>query len=512
MMGMRAQGGAGSTVRCAVYCRVSNDDGLSQAFTSLDAQQVSGESFVAARKGEGWSVIDERFHDGGYSGGNMDRPGLQRLIELVQAKQVEVIVVYKLDRFTRSIRDFGKLAEILEQQKVALVSVTQSIDTGTSMGRLMMHVLLSFAAFERELASERTRDKIALSRQKGRWTGGRPPLGYDAANSTLTVNTAEASMVRAIFAKYLELGSLSKVIEWANEHGVRNKAWTTKAGEHKGGSLFFKSTLAQLLSNPIYIGQITHKETSYPGIHEKIIDPGVFKRVQELLAENGRCGPSLLRNRYGGVLKGMIVCGCCGGSMVHSITSKKVDGRRVEYRYYTCLKKQAQGATRCSGRSVQAEQLESFVIDKVRSAYADPALVSMVLDAIRARSAARWRDLEARRTALASERESVQPVGGRERAPLGGFARDRDEIERELLEVDAEIASVQSALPDRKMVQRGLDQFEALWSSLTPAEKSEILRLTVKRVHFDGVKGEVQIEMLEDGDGEQGARAPEAAA
>lgn len=188
------------------------------------------------------------------------------------------------------------------------------------------------------------------------------------------------------------------------------------------------------------------------------------------------------------------------------------DLRRVEYRCYTCLKKQAQGAKRCSGRSVQAEQIELFVIDKVRSAYADPALVSMVLDAIRARSAARWRDLEARRIALTNERASVQAVGSRERAPLGGFARGRDEIERELREVDAELAGVQSTLPDRKMVQRGLDQFEALWASLTPAEKSQILRLTVKHVRFDGVKGEVQIEMLEDGDGEQRARAPEAAA
>jgi site-specific DNA recombinase len=488
-----------SITRCAVYCRVSNDDGLSQAFTSLDAQRASGEAFIAARKDMGWVCIDEKFEDGGYSGGNMDRPALQRLLQMIEAGKVNAVVCYKLDRVTRSIRDFGKLADVFEKHNVALISVTQSIDTGTSMGRLMMHVLLSFAAFERELASERTRDKIAMSRQRGRWTGGRPPLGYDVVETTLVVNPAEAAIVQALYSKYLELGSLSKTIEWAQSKNITNKAWTTHAGHSKGGSAFFKSTLSQLLSNPIYIGKISHKGKVYDGLHIGIIDPAVFARVQELLAENGACGVSLKRNRYGGLLKGLISCGCCGGPMAHTITTKKSDsaGAGTEYRYYACLKKQAHGSGRCKGRPVQAEQIESFVMEKVRSAFSDPALVTLVLDAARARSEARLRDLDARRIALAAEHASVKArVDAGESA--SAFTRTLDEIERDMASLELEHAEVAASLIDRHTVQRGLKQFDAVWASLAPSEKARILALTVKQVRFDAVAGTVEIDVHED--------------
>lgn len=475
----------GPKTRCAVYCRVSTDDGLSQAFTSLDAQQSSGESFIAARKAEGWELVAEKFHDGGYSGGNLDRPGLQNLLRRVEEGRVEAIVVYKLDRFTRSIRDFGRLADVLEKHRVALVSVTQSIDTGTSMGRLMMHVLLSFAAFERELASERTRDKIALSRQKGRWTGGRPPLGYDIKDSNLVVNPAEAAIVRALYAKYLELSSLSKVIAWANERGIRNKSWTTRSGDRAGGLRFFKSTLAKLLSNPLLVGLVPHKGATYSGIHTGIVDPEVFKRVQQMLAVNGGCGPSLLRNRYGGLLKGLLVCGCCGGPMVHTVTKKKRPGasQGVEYRYYACLKKQSGGVKRCRGGSVQAEQIESFVIGKVKDGFASERLVTLVLDTARAETDAKLRELDARRRALESE------VAGRCEAPM----RERPEVEAELKRVAQEQSDRASGLLDRAAVRRGLREFDGLWASLPPAARAKALALLIRSVRFDAGKGEVGI-------------------
>lgn len=485
MLSTRGTESSRATTRCAIYCRVSGDDGLSQAFTSLDAQQAAGEAFVASQKERGWTVIAEKFHDGGYSGGTLERPALQRLIERIEAGKVEAVIVYKLDRFTRSIRDFGKLADVLEKQKVALVSVTQSIDTGTSMGRLMMHVLLSFAAFERELASERTRDKIAMQRQKGRWSGGRPPLGYDIRNSELIINNNEASTVRALYAKYLELGSLSLVLEWASDTGITNKAWTSTNGKPQGGARFVKSTLSQLLSSPVYIGRIPHHQKTYAGIHKPIIAESVFRRVQERLAENGSCGPSLVRNRYGGLLKGVLYCGCCGRPMVHTRTSTASGGAgRTEYRYYICPKRQSLSAKRCPGRSVQASEVEDFVLEKVRDAFATPEMVGAVLDISRARADAHMRDLESREVLLTAELEGVGEWSG---------TRNRSEVERELADVRSALKRAAQSTPRRDDVQSSLQHFESLWATLSPAEKARVIGLVVQRVTFDAVKGEITI-------------------
>ncbi|HVU63918.1 MAG TPA: recombinase family protein [Phycisphaerales bacterium] len=474
-------------VRCAVYCRVSNDDGLSQAFTSLDAQRASGEAFVQAHQGEGWRCLPERFEDGGYSGGTLERPALQRLLEQVEAGEVDVICVYKLDRLTRSIRDFGTLAGVLEKKHVAIVSVTQSIDTGTSMGRLMMHVLLSFAAFERELASERTRDKIALTRQRGQWSGGRPPLGYDIANPTLVVNEPEAVQVRLLYGKYLEIRSLSKLIDWASERGIKNKRWTSRSGESLGGCAFVKSTMAQLLSNPVYIGRVPHKGTTYPGLHPAIVDAQVFKRVQELLAENGRAGPSRVRNKFGGILKGVLRCGRCGGAMVHGVTRKN---NGIEHRYYSCLTKQAYGARRCAGGAVPAAQIERFVIDKVRDTFADPLLVGLVLDAARERGLERIRDLEARQLALAAEQTDLAVLRQNSAAVP---PRGHHDVLRDIEAVRAAIEEERAALVDRPTTEMGLKQFDSVWATLSPKEQSQVVALTLERVTFDAAAGEIKI-------------------
>ena len=493
MLNTRGTESSRALTRCAIYCRVSSDDGLSQAFTSLDAQQAAGESFVASQKERGWTVIPEKFHDGGYSGGTMERPALKKLIERIEAGQVEAVVVYKLDRFTRSIRDFGKLADVLEKRKVALVSVTQSIDTGTSMGRLMMHVLLSFAAFERELASERTRDKIALQRQRGRWSGGRPPLGYDVRNSELVINATEASVVRSLYGKYLELGSLSCVLEWAYDKGITNKSWISASGQSQGGARFVKSTLSQLLSSPVYIGLIPHHHQTFEGVHVPIIDQEVFRRVQERLAENATCGPSLVRNRYGGLLKGILHCGCCGKPMVHTTTSTMKRGAvRTDYRYYVCPKRQSISAQRCPGRSVQASQVEDFVLDKVRDVFSTPEMVGTVLDIARARAEERMRDLRSREALLAAALHDI----------VAGLAspgdRTRSEIEREISLVRAEAKRASESMPRREEVQGSLQEFDGLWATLSPGERARVIGLVVQRVTFDATKGEITITRRED--------------
>src|SRR5439155_12464691 len=243
-------------VRCAIYTRKSTEEGLEQAFNSLDAQREASEAYIASQKNEGWLCPPNRYDDGGFTGGNMDRPALQRLLADIEAGQVDAIVVYKLDRFSRSLLDFAKMMETLDKHQVAFVSITQQFSTGTSMGRLVLNVLLSFAQFEREIIAERTRDKIAATRRKGKWTGGTPILGYDVdphANR-LVVNAQEAERVRGIFALYLEHQALVPVVEDLGRRGWGNKRWLTKAGHQRGGLRFTKTNLLRLLTNVSYAG------------------------------------------------------------------------------------------------------------------------------------------------------------------------------------------------------------------------------------------------------------------
>src|SRR5207249_1846935 len=238
-------------VRCAIYTRKSTEEGLEQEFNSLDAQREASEAYVASQKSEGWTCLATRYDDGGFTGGNTDRPALQRLLADIEAGQIDAIDVYKLDRFSRSLLDFAKMMETLDKHQVAFVSITQQFSTGTSMGRLVLDVLLSFAQFEREIIAERTRDKIAATRRKGKWTGGTPILGYDVdphANRLL-VNAREAERVRAIFALYLEQQALVPVVEELERRGWVNKRWRTKAGQERGGLRFTKTNLHRLLSN-----------------------------------------------------------------------------------------------------------------------------------------------------------------------------------------------------------------------------------------------------------------------
>ena len=460
-------------VRCAIYCRKSSDDGLDQSFNSLDAQRASGEAYITSHEGEGWRCLPERYEDGGYSGGTMDRPALKRLLADIDAGGIDAVVIYKLDRLTRSIRHFGEIMATLEQRNVALMVVTQPIQTNTSMGRLMVHVLMSFAEFERELASERTRDKIALTRQRGEWTGGRPVLGYDIVDSRLVLNAAEAAVVRGIFRRYIECKSIRVLAEALASEGVLNKAWTTHGGTGRaaGGGPFIETTLARLLTNPLYIGRVPHEEKSYVGVHEAIVDEKVFARVQEIIAENTRAGVSLVRNKVGGLLKGLIRCGCCGAPMVHGWKDK---GGKV-YRYYTCQTRQAVSRKRCTGGNVPAEQIEQFVVAKVRPVLEEPEMVTAVLDVARGTALERLRDVEARRVLLGPEPD---------RRLLGDLNRE----EREL----------RVALVDRSTVESGVRSFDPIWASLSPTERAKLMALVVAGVVFDPAKGEIKITLHEE--------------
>jgi DNA invertase Pin-like site-specific DNA recombinase len=273
----------GKTLACAIYTRKSSDEGLDQEFNSLDAQREACEAYIKSQAAEGWRLCDERFDDGGFSGGNMERPALQRLINEIRRKRVQVIVVYKIDRLTRSLADFARLVEILDAHGASFVSVTQQFNTTTSMGRLTLNVLLSFAQFEREVTSERIRDKIGASKRKGMWMGGFPPLGYDIVNRRLAVNEKEAARAREIFELALSTPSLTVFAQVAAERGLTTKRWKTQKGTMFGGGRFSRTNLHRMLRNPVYIGKIRQDGKHYEGEHEGIIPLDLWIAVQEKL-------------------------------------------------------------------------------------------------------------------------------------------------------------------------------------------------------------------------------------
>jgi len=272
-MNQASNGAASKSVRCAIYTRKSSEEGLNQEFNSLDAQREAAQAYIASQCHEGWLCLPHRYDDGGFTGANMDRPALQRLLDDIQAGKIDCVVVYKVDRLSRSLLDFARMMETFDQQRVAFVSVTQQFNTATSMGRLVLNVLLSFAQFEREIISERTRDKIAATRRKGKWSGGVPLLGYDLdlRKTRLVVNSREAVRVRAIFALYLELGGLLPVVRELKRRRWRTKRWRTRHGEVRGGRPFTKTNLHRLLTNVTYSGKV----------HQAVPAPAAAVRTQE---------------------------------------------------------------------------------------------------------------------------------------------------------------------------------------------------------------------------------------
>jgi len=260
-----------TVIRCAIYTRKSSEEGLEQSFNSLDAQREACEAFIASQRHEGWRALPARYDDGGYSGGNLDRPALQRLLEDVEANKVDTIVVYKVDRLTRSLADFAKIVEALDARGVSFVSVTQQFNTTTSMGRLTLNILLSFAQFEREVTGERIGDKSVASQRQGTWMGGTVPLGYDVKERKLVVNPDDAKIVVRLFHLYLELGCVSKLKARLDQEGIKSKARTSAAGNRSGGTSYYRGALYQILKNRIYLREIPHRGQNHPGEHAAIV-------------------------------------------------------------------------------------------------------------------------------------------------------------------------------------------------------------------------------------------------
>ncbi|MEL6111069.1 MAG: recombinase family protein, partial [Planctomycetota bacterium] len=301
------------TVRCAIYTRKSTSEGLDQDFNTLDSQRLSGSNFIASQVGQGWVELEERYDDGGYTGGNMERPALQRLLADIKAGKVDCVVVYKVDRLSRSLMDFSRIMEQLDSVGCSFVSTTQQFNTTSSMGRLTLHILLSFAQFERELISERTRDKMAAARRQGKYVGGRPLLGYDVDRDTkrLVVNEPEAAIVRQIFDLYLEKRGLVSTVDEVRRRGWRTKRWITKTGKTIGDAAFCKNRLHCLLTNRLYLGQVCYHDEIYDGEHDGIVSEITFMEVQKMLKKNRVSKGDMHHERRKGTLVGLLRCAAC---------------------------------------------------------------------------------------------------------------------------------------------------------------------------------------------------------
>ncbi len=420
--------------RCAIYTRKSTDEGLDQEYNSLEAQRDSALAFISSQRHEGWIAIDDGYDDGGFSGGNTNRPALKRLLADVEEGRIDVVVVYKIDRLSRSLSDFAQMVDLFDARGVTFVSVTQQFNTTTSMGRLTLNILLSFAQFEREVTGERIRDKISASKAKGMWMGGTPPLGYDVRDRKLVVNEPEAALVQDIFARYAETGSAAQLVRELQIEGQTTKVWVAQNGRRHDGKVIDQQCLFTMLRNRLYLGEITHKGQSFPGQHEPIVSTDLWAAVHAFV-DGRKQGPRTRYKKEPALLTGLLYAPD-GQRMLPTYTQKK-NGKR--YRYYVPYleKRHSAGATYDPTRPnigpLPALEIETAVLAQVHKALQEPEMIIGVWQA-------------------------------------GMALRERQEM-------------------DEPAVVLAMRQMSEVWENLFPIEQNRIMRLLIDRVqlHEDGL-------------------------
>ncbi|MBN2130105.1 MAG: recombinase family protein, partial [Sedimentisphaerales bacterium] len=464
----------------------------------------AAEAYIASQKTEGWVALPDRYDDGGYSGGSMNRPAVERLLRDIDQGRVDCVVVYKVDRLSRSLLDFARIMERFDNHGVSFVSVTQQFNTTHSMGRLTLNILLSFAQFEREIIGERIRDKLAAQARKGKWTGGVPVLGYDVDRSGpsphLVVNAREAARVREMFRMYLQEAALLPVVKELARRGWVNKRRITKKGRNVGGRPFDKSTLHDLLTNPIFAGKMRYKDELHAGEHEAIIDEALFEKVQQQLKHNGRTGGVEVRNKYGALLRGLLRCRNCGTAMTHTFSKRN---NRVAYRYYRCINAMKNGRDVCPSGSVPAAEIERIVVDEIRGLGKDDELLAQVLTEAHAGIEVELAEARRERDDLRCERrrhheELRQLTTGRQgtaevTARMADLHQRLSVAEQRLPELDARVAELEGQTVTQAEAVATFADFDGLWESLIPREQARLLRLLIARVEYDGQAGTVSV-------------------
>ncbi len=360
-------------IRCAIYTRKSSEEGLEQEFNSIDAQRLAGENFIASQVSKGWVMLPDRYDDGGFSGGTLERPALKRLFNDIRNGKIDCVVIYKIDRLSRSLLDFQKIMELFDQNRVKFASVTQNLTTDNSNGRLMLNVILSFAQYEREITGERIRDKINASKKKGMWMGGTVPLGYDAKERKLLINQEETKIVSTLFETFIETESVTETARELNRLGFTTKTWITSSGKIQRGRKFNKATVRRIIENPLYAGKVKHKDNIYDGLHEAIISSEIWHEANSIIKRHHETKiiTPVSRITAAPLLKGIMNCGICGSKMTPTYTSKK--GKR--YRYYICSASSKGNNDACKVGRIPANEAENVVTSQVLSILKKPEFV-----------------------------------------------------------------------------------------------------------------------------------------
>jgi len=494
--------------RCAIYTRKSTSEGLDQEFNTLHAQREACERYIQAKAHEGWQILPDQYDDGGFTGANIERPAFQHLLADIDAGRIDLVIVYKVDRLSRSLLDFAQVMDRFNRAGVAFVSVTQNFSTADAMGRLTLNMLMSFAEFEREMIAERTRDKIAASRRKGIWTGGPVPLGYDVIDKKLVVNPVETPMVREIFELYVEHRSARTVARILNERGRTTKHHRAKNGNARGGGEYAKNSVLRVVCNPILAGYMPYRDELHDGEHEAVIATDLFARVQTILETRQKCRSKGVRNpAY--ILRGVLYCGCGG-----ACTPASARSRGKEYRYYRCVTRNRHGNEACTARPLPADAIEGFVIDRILEEASSPGLAREVEVELLARIEG-LRKTHQQHIKVLRPRIKGLKVQGRRLAEQSGesegaarqliedritdIGRELDEAQKQVVDAKRQIAVLDQAEVDGKWVAATLQDFDRIWDVMSLANKGRLVRAIVSKVVVDDARGSVVVELVDLG-------------
>jgi len=490
--------GRGPDIRCAIYTRKSTSAGLEQEFNSLDAQREACLQYIGGQAHLGWRALSPSYEDGGFTGANLDRPAFQRLLADVEAGRIDVIVTHKVDRLSRSLLDFANIIDYFNRRQVAFVSVTQNFSTADAMGRLTLHVLMSFAEFEREMVSERTREKVGAARKKGKWTGGHAPFGYRVVDKKLIVDEREGETVRRVFDLYLERRSALAVAQSIAEQSLRSE--TTDRPQK-----WDKHAVLRLLKNPLYAGYMPYRNELYEGEHEPIIDREKFQAVQRLL---GKHAGTRRASTDSYLLQGLTRCASCGAAYSPASAKRGKNKRR----YYRCQTRDKQGRDACPARPLPAESLEEYVVDRVRDAAAGMPNPDDLLFAMKQEYAARLQERHSERQRLpeliaeisahATEvMAKIQQATGADRKKLddrlGHLHEELGKMEHRLYEVEREIDGLIKKREEAEWMIDIMARFDSTWEALTPENKRRLLRAVVKEIIIDEPAGQVEMKIFD---------------
>jgi site-specific DNA recombinase len=472
-------------LRCACYTRKSHENGLELEFNSLDAQRDAVENYIKSQKDNGWVLLPKHYDDGGFTGGNMERPALKQLMEEIAEGKIDCVVVYKIDRLSRSLIDFSKIMEIFNQHGVNFVSVTQQFSTVDSSGRMMLNILMTFSQYEREIISDRLRDRVAGAKRRGKYCGGSPVIGYDAdiESKKLVINEPEAEIVRHIFERYPELGSAKKLAAELNGKGFVTKKWTSVKGRDHGGKPWNTANIYRTLNNPLYIGKVTHHDKTFPGEHEAIVSRKKWDTVHQLFKAGGL---GKKRNRIpkklDAPLSGLIRCGHCGGAMTPTYSTKN----KRRYTYFFCQKDSKRAVSVCPIKRIPGGDIQKVVLQQLSAVFQAPTIMAKTIMIAREAEQKERDVLLAEKTELDAKiknvREKMLTSDNSDASEKSELIKNATALARECNQVADQLAKLEKASIKESDVADALANIESLWEMLFPAEQYRMMHLMIESV------------------------------